>query len=97
MLAAREAAAHKPRTRPAPSTHQLWGKSSGPPTEEMDAVPEPDPEIEALPQRITREIRGVADLTDEAMEESEIKAVRTHARPPTLPGSVPPAPIPRPR
>jgi hypothetical protein len=102
LLAAREAAAHKPRTRPAPNTHQLWGKSSGPPTEEMDAAPEPEePEVEALPQRITREIRGVADLTDDATpdEEGETKdaARRAHARPPTLPGAVAPAPIPRAR
>jgi hypothetical protein len=92
LLEARTASLAKPRTRPAPSTHQLWGAPAGPPTEEMDVPAEPEEPV--LHKRVTREIRGVADLTDEATPEEEIDSA-DRARPPTIPGA--PIPIPRPR
>jgi hypothetical protein len=96
--------ASKTRTRPSPSTHQLWGPPSGPPTEEMLSTPdfENDSVVE-LPAKITREIRGVtpADLEDaqtkEAPKYPDKAAPTPVGREGTVPVAVVPAPVPQPR
>jgi hypothetical protein len=100
-LIAAHRAASKTRTRPNPSTHQLWGAPSGPPTEEMNAPDElDDNSITELPTKITREIRGVT--LAEIGDDSETKEAKRYPDPPATPkpvgreGTVPVAVVPAP-
>lgn len=98
LLEARKATAHKPRARPAPSTHQLWGPPSGPPTEEMNVVEVEEPEVQELPHKITKELKSPTppeDLTHEAFIEDP--ATGKPKRAGTIPNLAPIAPVQYPR
>jgi len=99
LLEARTATAHKPRSRPAPSTHQLWGPPAGPPTEEMNVVEVEEPEVQELPHKITKELKSPTppeDLTHEAFMEDPASPGKPK-RAGTIPNLAPIAPVQHPR